>query len=445
VTQLVSQGLMQEQAIELGTENPTRCWTVGKLAWTQISFWAKAEWGAEGTVFDANCPVNGRDGSRIAFMAGAPPLWRPHASRWGANRVELSDGRVVWSGGQYEDSYDPLFCIFNDILVEHPSGRAPELFTYPREVFPPTDNHACVEADGYLYLFGNQGYPEDRTPDRVQVLRLNLTTYAMERLRTDGWSPPWLIGQRMKVDDAGEQTLDLRHGMTLVAGESLKWKESGYPEVHFNGVPFGLLVKRDEIPVEIADIEDMPTGADATVSEENSDSLNERFQVRYNAFRELQPGMRLEFEKDEESSEVRVLAESGDYLGLLCVASQRCYGEPPLQTVHTPPSEVRAYALAAFGDEGLLKFVQAPDYKLGKESSELNDNDFAILTSMSAALGKEPEGPIQKACESPSETWQSAYVQGRDIAISLNEKLFSADFHHYLFNLDALTWSEPEG
>ncbi len=33
--------------------------------------------------------------------------------RLGGTRTELSDGRVIWIGGEHEDGYDPDFCIYN--------------------------------------------------------------------------------------------------------------------------------------------------------------------------------------------------------------------------------------------------------------------------------------------------------------------------------------------
>lgn len=413
-SQRASQKLLQEQAIEFGTENPSRCFTVGKLAWTELGFFTKASWDADDNVYGSN-PAAGED---------APPLWRAHACRWGVNRAELSDGRVVWSGGQFEDSYDPMFCIFNDILVEHPDGRSPELFTYPREVFPPTDYHACVEADGYLYLFGNMGYPEDRTPDRVQVLRLDLTTYAMDRLMTKGWSPPWLLGQRAKLSDSAPR--DLKLGMTFVASER--------PEVHFRGEPFGILVKRGGQEV----AEEVPTGPDAEVCEHNIASLNDQFQVCYDTVQRLAPGMRFEVENGPTDIKVRVLSRRGECLGFLCEAFD--HYALPLKCV-SDGTDVN-YQWESLTENNL---VEPPDYIIEEGCLEDIEETLGLFLSkppVSIALGMEPEGLLQKACEHQRETWQSASVEGRNVTLSFWKNLFTDERHKCTFNLDTLAWSE---
>jgi len=94
------------------------------------------------------------------------------------------------SGGEYEDSYDPQFQIYNDVLVEFPDGNPSKLFTYPRSVFPPTDDHVGIQLGSSLYLFGNVGYPEDRVP-QMQVVRIDLLTYQAQCLQVPGPGPPW--------------------------------------------------------------------------------------------------------------------------------------------------------------------------------------------------------------------------------------------------------------
>ena len=47
-----------------------------------------------------------------------PLLWTSRSGcsrffRLGGTRTELSDGRVIWIGGEHEDGYDPDFCIYN--------------------------------------------------------------------------------------------------------------------------------------------------------------------------------------------------------------------------------------------------------------------------------------------------------------------------------------------
>ena len=56
--------------------------------------------------------------ARIAFgnaedpwAASEDPVWC--FRRFGATSTKLSDGRVVYIGGEHEDHYDPDFCIYN--------------------------------------------------------------------------------------------------------------------------------------------------------------------------------------------------------------------------------------------------------------------------------------------------------------------------------------------
>lgn len=46
----------------------------------------------------------------------------------------LEDGRALFIAGEHEDSYDPDFCIYNDLIVFH-TDKSVQIFAYPREVF----------------------------------------------------------------------------------------------------------------------------------------------------------------------------------------------------------------------------------------------------------------------------------------------------------------------
>ena len=56
----------------------------------------------------------------------------------GQSQTELPDGRLICVAGEHEDSYDPDFHIYNDVVVFDPSGEY-EIYGYPQNVFPPTD------------------------------------------------------------------------------------------------------------------------------------------------------------------------------------------------------------------------------------------------------------------------------------------------------------------
>ncbi|MBR0345167.1 MAG: ankyrin repeat domain-containing protein, partial [Rudaea sp.] len=51
---------------------------------------------------------------------GREPVWC--AQRFGQSITFLADGRVIQIGGEHEDSYDPDFCIYNDVFVHEIDG-----------------------------------------------------------------------------------------------------------------------------------------------------------------------------------------------------------------------------------------------------------------------------------------------------------------------------------
>jgi protein lin-28 len=185
---VISAELARQLALEFGPENPTRCTTPAKLEGRHVDYFTRLETQEE-LVWD--CEENNH-----------LPLWRPHRERWGATKTLLADGRKVSVGGQYEDSYDPQFAIFNDVLVEHPGGRS-ELLTYPLEELPPTDYHAACEAGGWLYLIGNVGYAKYRK-DKVQVLRLDTRSWRAERVSTRGLDLVWSKCTSARLEEGGD-------------------------------------------------------------------------------------------------------------------------------------------------------------------------------------------------------------------------------------------------
>src|SRR5579864_1183506 len=83
-------------------------------------------------------PYRARDFFSIPLNREEGPIWT--FDRMGRTCNELPDGRVVCIGGEHEDSYDPDFCIYNDVVVFSPTDQI-EIFGYLKEVFPPTDFH----------------------------------------------------------------------------------------------------------------------------------------------------------------------------------------------------------------------------------------------------------------------------------------------------------------
>lgn len=117
------------------------------------------------------------------------PVWSWY--RFGRTETPLPDGRVIYVGGEYEDFYDPEFCIYNDVVVAHPDGRV-DMYAYPRDVFPPTDFHTATLADDALILIGALGYQDARRIGDCQVARLDLSTFRIDLVDAEGPSPGWL-------------------------------------------------------------------------------------------------------------------------------------------------------------------------------------------------------------------------------------------------------------
>ena len=60
------------------------------------------------------------------------PTWT--CSRMGSTETVLSDGTRVSVAGEYEDWYDPDFCIYNDVIVVSPSRGDFDLWLSARAV-----------------------------------------------------------------------------------------------------------------------------------------------------------------------------------------------------------------------------------------------------------------------------------------------------------------------
>lgn len=156
-------------------------------------------------------PYRARDLFQVPLNRDDGPIWT--FDRMGATRTELPDGRVVCVGGEHEDSYDPDFCIYNDVVVfDHADGV--EVYGYPRAVFPPTDFHTASLIGDRVLIVGCLGYPEDRRPGHTPVLALDLSDYSISEVRTTGEGPGWVFRHEAAVGPGG--TVTVRGGEVLV-------------------------------------------------------------------------------------------------------------------------------------------------------------------------------------------------------------------------------------
>ena len=158
-------------------------------------------------------PLACRDHSHSSYRDSDPgPFWS--WERFGRTTTKLPDGRILHIAGEHEDSYDPDFCIYNDVVVEHPDGRR-EFYLYPQDVFPPTDFHSATLIGDQIILIGSLGYHDLRLPGETQVLKLDTPTLRMTPVATTGEGPGWIsrhvaerLGSSILVVGGNVQTPD---------------------------------------------------------------------------------------------------------------------------------------------------------------------------------------------------------------------------------------------
>lgn len=158
------------------------------------------------------------------FSSGnSNPVWCAH--RFGQSITFLPDGRIVQIGGEHEDSYDPDFCIYNDVFVHEPDGQI-RIFGYPRDVFPPTDFHSATLAGKNIYVIGRLGYKSDRNTKGTPVFRLDTETFQMESLTTTGDAPHQIHGHWARLLPDGK--IRIWKGRVTASFDRLVQNKSAY-------------------------------------------------------------------------------------------------------------------------------------------------------------------------------------------------------------------------
>jgi len=164
--------------------------------WVESALWEEAireEWTGYALAQHLGIETHGRfrhDFSHSSYRDTTPgPYWS--WQRFGRTSTALPDGRVIHIAGEHEDSYDPDFCIYNDVVVEYPGGRR-EFYLYPKDVFPPTDFHSATLVGRDIILIGSLGYHDLRRIGETQVLKLDTRTLRIEPIATTGAAPGWI-------------------------------------------------------------------------------------------------------------------------------------------------------------------------------------------------------------------------------------------------------------
>jgi ankyrin repeat protein len=174
-----SSEFQQSRSRRFGTQNPE---TMNNAFWNGMIRSGIDAYQA-GTLF----------GIEDRFDGTYTPIWC--ARRFGQSITSLPDGRIVQVAGEHEDSYDPDFCIYNDVFVHTPDGTV-TIYGYPESVFPSTDFHTATLIGNYIYLIGSLGYPGRRRYGETPVYRLDTRTFCIEMVQTTGNTPGWIYGHR---------------------------------------------------------------------------------------------------------------------------------------------------------------------------------------------------------------------------------------------------------
>lgn len=132
------------------------------------------------------------------------PTWS--YDRFGKSITPLPSGGFIEIAGEHEDYYDPDFCIYNDVFIHDGKGNC-KIYTYPKEIFPPTDFHTATLVNELIYVIGNLGYEEDRQPGFTQVFVLDLDGFVIQRLNTTGIMPGWISRHQAVYDGLSHITV----------------------------------------------------------------------------------------------------------------------------------------------------------------------------------------------------------------------------------------------
>ncbi|NRA15564.1 MAG: hypothetical protein HRU04_08715 [Oceanospirillaceae bacterium] len=138
--------------------------------------------------------------------------------RMGQSVTELPDGRKIFIGGEHEDHYDPDFCIYNDVVVENTDGSI-DIYSYPKENFPPTDFHSATFLDNKIIIIGSLGYTDDRAIGNTQVYLLDTTSFEIHNVNTTGSSPGWIHDQEASLE-FDKSRIIIKKGKVYIGNDS---------------------------------------------------------------------------------------------------------------------------------------------------------------------------------------------------------------------------------
>lgn len=173
-----------------GSSNPTKLNGPYKDAMviSGVTAYYPRTWFKDRPNYGEGCKVNGKDSA-----------WCN--SRFGQSTTLLGDGRVVFIAGEHEDSYDPNFCIYNDVIVFEPNGTF-TIYGYPYSLFHPTDFHSATLVANDIFIIGSLGYQGSRSA-APPVYRLDTFTFRIEQVECSGELPPRIYEHRAVLTETG--------------------------------------------------------------------------------------------------------------------------------------------------------------------------------------------------------------------------------------------------
>lgn len=171
--------------------------------------------------------------------------------RNGMSQTMMPDGRIICIAGEYEDWYDPDFCIYNDVIVLRPaagkdtvdrdSGEV-EIYGYPESVFAPTDFQSATLAGDRLIVIGRLGYRGTRTPGTTPIVAVDSSTYEIEELVATGPAPGWIYGHHASFEQA-RNAIVVRGGKIYIEGARGETAHVGAYRLHLDGLRWELIAR----------------------------------------------------------------------------------------------------------------------------------------------------------------------------------------------------------
>lgn len=159
----------------------------------------------------------------VDFEKAPVPVWC--FDRFGQSLTFLPDGRMVEIAGEHEDSYDPDFCIYNDVVIYEANGDF-QIYAYPEKIFPCTDFHSATYVDGAIYIIGNLGYAESRNANDTPVYKLDMQDLEISEVKCKGEHPGWIYGHEAVLTAEGE--IQISKGTLYMGDEKYQENEDVY-------------------------------------------------------------------------------------------------------------------------------------------------------------------------------------------------------------------------